>query len=211
MTENAWIDETVSALSFHRLETFSWSPPTDADFERLATNLGAAVPSEYRHFISRYGAVLLGDEDYAVYARIREPCSWGDKVSPEIFYPLLGEHPYSMEKQLLALHGRIPDGVLPIADDAGGNQVCLDVAGKFPGSVWFWDHEQRWFTFNLQDAAEEIDPTGRSTRRFSVHDIVREWARRHAENFDRPPDYMGMYRMAPSFADFLRSLYRIPY
>lgn len=38
MTDHAWIDETVSALSFDRLEKFPWFPPTDADFERLATN-----------------------------------------------------------------------------------------------------------------------------------------------------------------------------
>ena len=112
---------------------------------------------------------------------------------------------------MLACRERIPEGVLPIAHDAGGNLVCLDVAGKFPGSVWFWDHEQRWFTSNLQEASEELEAAGLHTRRFSAHDIIREWARRHAESFDRPPDYMGMYRMAPSFADFLRSLYRIPY
>jgi len=211
MTETAWIDETMSALSFDRLEAFPWSPPTDADFARLATTLGAPVPGEYRYFVARYGADLLGNEDFAVYAPIREACSWGDKVSPEIFYPLLIEHPYSLEDQLLTYNGRIPEGVLPIADDAGGNQVCLDVAGEFPGSVWFWDHEQRWFTSNLQDAADELEAAGIPTRRLSVHGIVREWARRHAETFDRPPDYMGMYRMAPSFADFLRSLYRVPY
>lgn len=112
---------------------------------------------------------------------------------------------------MLTYRGRIPDGVLPIADDAGGNQVCLAVAGEFPGSVWFWDHEQRWFTSNLQEAAEELDAAGLNTRRLSVHDIIRAWARRHAENFDRPPDYMGMYRIAPSFADFLRALHQIPY
>ena len=110
-----------------------------------------------------------------------------------------------------AYEGRVPAGVISIVPDAGGNQVCLDVAGEFPGSVWFWDHEQRWFTSNLQDAADELEAAGIPTRRLSVHGIVREWARRHAETFDRPPDYMGMYRMAPSFADFLRSLYRIPY
>jgi len=211
MTEHAWIDGIVSALSFRRPEGLSWSPPTDAAFERLARALGSAVPTDYQYFVTKYGSIILGDDDFAVKVPICEPCPWGKVVRPEIFYPLLHEHPYSLEEQLLTYRERIPVGVLPIADDAGGNQVCLDVAGDFPGSVWFWDHEQRWFTFNLQDAADELEVAGIPTRRLSVHGIVREWARRHAETFDRPPDYMGMYRMAPSFADFLRSLYRVPY
>ena len=63
----------------------------------------------------------------------------------------------------------------------------------------------------LEEAAQEIDRTGIDASRFSVHDIIRGWARLHATQFDRPPDYMGMYRMADSFADFLRSLRRVPY
>jgi hypothetical protein len=101
--------------------------------------------------------------------------------------------------------------VLAISRDAGGNEVCLDIAGRFPGSVWFWDHEQRWFKGNLQDAADELKAAGENTRTMSVHDIVRGWARLHADELDRPADYMGMYRMAPSFAEFLRSLHQVAY
>ena len=105
--------------------------------------------------------------------------------------------------------------MIPIAYDAGGNQECLDVAGAFPGSVWFWDHEQRWFresfSGSFEDAAREVAALGVDMRRLSVHDIIRAWARLHADRFDRPADYMGMYRMAPTFGDFLRSLQRVPY
>jgi len=214
MIENAsdaWIDERMSALAFRRLEGMPWSAPADEDFKRLVATLGAPVSHEYRQFLSRYGAVLLGDEDFAVKAPISEPCPWGQQVKPGIFYPLLPGHPWSLEEQLPTYHGRIPDGVLPITHDAGGNLVCLDVAGRFPDSVWFWDHEQRWFASNLQDAAEELDTAGLDARRLSVHGIIREWARRHPAKCDRPPDYMGMYRMAPSFAKFLRGLFRVSY
>jgi hypothetical protein len=100
---------------------------------------------------------------------------------------------------------------LPITHDAGGNLVCLDVAGRFPDSVWFWDHEQRWFTRDIAGTARELADAGLSVRQLSVHDIIREWARHHSEELDRPADYMGMYRMAPSFTEFLRSLVRISY
>lgn len=77
--------------------------------------------------------------------------------------------------------------------------------------MWFWDHEQRWFSIDLTEAAKELDDAGVDTSRFSVHDIIREWARRHPEACDRPADYMGMYRIAASFTDYLRALRRVPY
>jgi hypothetical protein len=211
MTEYAWIDKLTLALSFRRPEGLAWSPPTDAAFDQLAKALGATVPGEYRYFIEKYGGVILGDEDFAVKAPITEPCPWGQQVRPEIFYPLLQEHTYSLEDQLATYRDRIPHGVLPISEDAGGNQVCFDVAGQFSGSVWFWDHEQRWFKGNLQDAARELEAKGADKRRLSVHDIIRGWARLHADQLNRPADYMGMYRMAPSFTEFLRSLHRVSY
>jgi len=211
MTTDVWIDKLVEGFGFRRSERAPWSPPVESDFQRLEAALGRALPDEYRYFLQRYGAAILGNDDFEVAVAIAEPCPWGERTRPEYFYPLGEGHPNGIEEQLLTYAGRAPGGVIPIVPDAGGNQVCLDVAGEFPGSVWFWDHEQRWFTRNLQETAQELDAAGLDTRRFSVHDIIREWARRHAERFDRPPDYMGMYRIAPSFADFLRTLHQVPY
>ena len=206
----SWIDERVATLGFWRSDNQPWCAPTPGDFERIETAIGASLPEDYRYFVGLYGGGMFLHEDFSIEASINEPCPWGDSVSPEGLYsPCKGRD--SIEEALLTYRGRIPAGVIPIAPDAGGNEVCLDVAGEFPGSVWFWDHEQRWFTRNLQETAEELDAAGLDTRRFSVHDIIREWARRHADRFDRPPDYMGMYRIAPSFADFLRALHQVPY
>jgi hypothetical protein len=44
-----------------------------------------------------------------------------------------------------------------------------------PRQRWFWDHEQRRLTSNLQDAAAELDAAaGLDARRLSVHGIIRE-------------------------------------
>lgn len=213
MSAYEWIDERLATLGTRRLR--AWSPPSDADLARLAAALGGEPPDEYRYFLTRFGGVLLGQEDFGVKAPVREPCPWGSLVTPEIFYPLIPADPYSIEAQHQTYVGRIPLGVLPFADDPGGNQFCIDVAGAFPGSVWFWDHEQRWFrdhfSGSLEDASQELAAAGIDSRRFSVHDIVRAWARLHEGGFDRPADYMGMYRMAPTFADFLRSLQKVPF
>lgn len=56
-----------------------------------------------------------------------------------------------------------------------------------------------------------MNASGIDARRMDVHQIIRAWARLHEAEFDRPADYMGMYRIAPDFETFLKSLYTEPY
>lgn len=204
-----WIDQLVERLGFWRSDKWPWHPPNAQDVARLEGKLGGSLPDDYRYFLSKYGGGMLSSEDGTIKVAVAEPCPWGDLVRPELFYALLPGHRYDLEVQLETYRGRIPDGVLPIADDPGGNQTCLDVAGAFPGSVWFWDHEQRWFKRDLEQASRELVANAADSRGFSAHDIIRGWARSHADQLDRPPDYMGMYRIAPSFADFLCGLQQV--
>jgi len=37
--------------------------------------------------------------------------------------------------------GRLPEGLVPVADAEGGNLVCVSVRPEDFGTVWFWDHE----------------------------------------------------------------------
>lgn len=207
----SWIDDLVQRFGFRRSKRLAWTPPNDDDFLRLETLIGGKLPDEYRYFLHQYGSTILGDEDFEIAAPIVEPCPWGVSTNPEYFHALRNDDPDSVEERLRTYKGRIPKGVLAIVSDAGGNEVCLDVAGEFPGSVWFWDHEQRWFKGNINDAGDELQAEGQNARTMSVHDIIRGWARLHPERCDRPPDYMGMYRMASTFADFLRSLHQVRY
>lgn len=206
MPNLGWIESAVEQLGFRRSLRGPWHPPSEEDFKRLESRLGGSIPTDYHDFLQRYGAAILGKGELVVMAPISEPCPWGTEVGPEYFYALDQKREGSLEEQLSAYEARLPQGVLPLVSDAGGNQICLDVAGAFPGSVWFWDHEQRWFSFNLEAISHELEASGLDTQRYSIHDIIREWARLHAERFDRPADYMGMYRMAASFGDFIRAL-----
>jgi hypothetical protein len=49
--------------------------------------------------------------------------------------------------------GRVPDGMLPFADDPGGNLYLLHE----DGSVWFWDHEQEGHPEALMPVADSFD------------------------------------------------------
>ncbi|WP_106495641.1 SMI1/KNR4 family protein [Lentibacillus sp. Marseille-P4043] len=37
---------------------------------------------------------------------------------------------------------RLPDGFIPIADDPGGNAICLGTENPYYEKIYFWDHEQ---------------------------------------------------------------------
>ncbi len=202
-----WIDDLVASLGFVDQST----APDEAMLGEIESIAGGRLPPECRYFIARYGAGFLGDDDFQIVSPISERCPWGKQVEFATTHALHGRDLVDVQH---TYRGRIPKGVIALANDAGGNEICVDVAGAFPGSVWFWDHEQRWFREHfigsLQDASKDLDESGIDARRFSVHDIIRGWARLHADRFDRPADYMGMYRIAPSFADFLRSLQKGP-
>ncbi|MCL1791108.1 MAG: SMI1/KNR4 family protein [Peptococcaceae bacterium] len=37
---------------------------------------------------------------------------------------------------------RMPSSFIPIADDPGGNVICLGIGGDYCENIFFWDHEQ---------------------------------------------------------------------
>jgi len=154
------LEQLVDQFGFRRSLCDLWTPPSEDDFQRLASSLGRPIPLEYRAFLERCGDGIFGDDDFRVVAPIQEECPWGEAVRPEYFYALAKGREGGLEDQWEALKDRLPHGVIPIVSDAGGNQLCLDVAGESPGSVWFWDHEQSGFTSSLEEDAQKGVYTG---------------------------------------------------
>jgi hypothetical protein len=53
----------------------------------------------------------------------------------------------------------MPDTMIPIADDGGGNQICLGIKGKERGKVYYWDHHNEWDEQDyLEDYGEPMPP-----------------------------------------------------
>lgn len=58
-----------------------------------------------------------------------------------IFYGI-GEMYDNLEKKIDIFDEIIDTGFLPIADDSGGNQICLGLSEKYFGDVYFWIHDE---------------------------------------------------------------------
>jgi hypothetical protein len=56
---------------------------------------------------------------------------------------------------------RLPLGFIPIADDPGGNVICLGTQAPYNDHIYFWDHEQESDTpddmSNMDFLARDID------------------------------------------------------
>jgi hypothetical protein len=107
----------------------------DEYISALENALSTTLPSGYRSFVEAIKAPLgiyspsfdaEGGEGSVVSVFFAE--------DPKKSYDLLDTHRRYM--------GRVPSSLLPIANDPGGNLVCIGIAAPDLGKVYFWDHER---------------------------------------------------------------------
>jgi hypothetical protein len=49
--------------------------------------------------------------------------------------------------------GRMPEELIPIADDPGGNVICLAIKGENTGKIYFWYHEDEGETPSYENVS----------------------------------------------------------
>jgi cell wall assembly regulator SMI1 len=104
--------------------------------ENLEAALGASLPTAYRAFLrshreepSRPVQVVSTNPDYWGVGQIFEIGEAESYLQVDGCYELVGDV--------------LPDGMLPVAEDQGGNLYLLDCRmGPSTGAVYWWDHEQ---------------------------------------------------------------------
>lgn len=121
------------AVGYRRLA----EPASDARIADLEQRLGRRTPDAYRDYLRRHDGGYLEDNSQAV----------------STVFGLGAELPgyASMWSRLDTYAGRVPEWLLPVANDAYGNLYCLSLRDTDHGSVWLWDHEE--------EADEDEPPT----------------------------------------------------
>jgi hypothetical protein len=79
------------------------------------------------------------------YRRFLRATDGGKPVEYMVIKPKLGVTKFlgarEMADDRARLRGRLPETLLPIADAAGGNRICISVAQGEVGAIYYWDHE----------------------------------------------------------------------
>lgn len=97
--------------------------------------VGYKLPKEYAEF-------LKGNVGETPNPSAFEVPDEGDS-SVQYFFPLLSKNKTeTIAYKLKNYAGRVPEEMLPIGTDPGGNLILLAVTGPQRGKVFFWDHEQ---------------------------------------------------------------------
>ncbi|WP_232379382.1 SMI1/KNR4 family protein [Polyangium fumosum] len=97
---------------------------------------GVLLPIEYKQF-------LLSSNGGWPTPNVFEVPGWHGQGSVlDAFYGIHdGRKTERLDRALEVYDERIPPDLIPIADDAGGNVVCIGWKGKRRGKIYFWDHE----------------------------------------------------------------------
>ncbi|MGM0554959.1 MAG: SMI1/KNR4 family protein [Myxococcota bacterium] len=120
-------------------------PVTDGQLQIVEEFLGVNLPRDYRTFLLEHN----GGEPEPNVVR------WGEASdSSDIVREFYGVHRGPSHANLIwttkVFAGRIPERMIPIADDPFGNQYCLALT-RGRGKVFFWDHE-------LEGSEDEDEP-----------------------------------------------------
>jgi hypothetical protein len=148
-------------------------PVVDEELNFIETALGAALPGDYREFVQEYGVSAFGE-------LVQFQPIEGEAGPLSHFYGSKSAGSNSLTRNIEKYMGRMPETIIPIADDGGGNQICLGIKGKERGKVYYWDHH------NESDEEDYLEEHGKSM----------------------PPEvkFQNVHLIAKSFEDFVQRL-----
>ncbi len=75
------------------------------------------------------------------------------------FFAIKANCVYDLEEEIQTFkinNKRMPNRMLPIACDDGGNLICISCNGKDKGYVYFWDHEREEKYKEIEDDDDDV-------------------------------------------------------
>jgi hypothetical protein len=114
----------------------SQAPILEKDIEQTEGKLGVRLPDDYRTFLLKHNGGTPTPDFFPIHgygAAAGSTLDW--------FYGIHKQHTYDLIWNATISKGRMPRELLPIAEAAFGDEVCLVVAGPLRGKIYFWVHD----------------------------------------------------------------------
>lgn len=105
-------------------------PATLTGFEQA---IHGSLPTDYREFLLRHNGPLVQPMEFNV-------SDYSDSIH-EHFYGLHDVLHRDLRSTYLNSSDEFPSDLMPVAEDGGGNYVCIGLGGRFGSRVYFLDHE----------------------------------------------------------------------
>jgi hypothetical protein len=128
-------DEKLKSIKIKSLGGIS---PSAENIRQVEEEVGTKLPPAYLALISDHGCWYTPWG----YTRFSFRQHGREMGMLNAFFGVMMSGSYDIAKNYKMYKGRMPVGLLPIANDPGGNIICLSTAGDDKGSVYFWDHEE---------------------------------------------------------------------
>ena len=133
------LDDAAKRLDLYRLEPKAALPDEQAVRRKAAAAGFPTLPDDHVDFCCRFGASAF--EKRAVLP-LPADCPLGDQFWVDILYAIGAKtdwDPVDLFQSTYA--GRLPEKMLPIGTDPGGNLLLLGIEDR--AGVYVWDHDHR--------------------------------------------------------------------
>ena len=104
-------------------------PATEQDIMHFQMGLAAVLPDDYCEFLLRFNGGYP------------EPVGLGNGSLVNAFFGFC-QKSHCLQCNYYIHRTVFPFGIIPIADDPGGNIICIVLSKPDHGKILFWDHEQ---------------------------------------------------------------------
>jgi hypothetical protein len=148
----------------------TFRPVSDKQIAEIQQKVNARLPEDYKRFLATFGESTFSSQVNCTPSG--KPLYFGWFYGPP---DLLEAIENCKEDEVL------PETIIPIGDDGGGNLFCLGVSGKDIGKVYFHNHGIGWHA-----DAERLMEQGKS-----VPSDIR---------------YQTVYECASSFQEFIENM-----
>lgn len=190
------LDAAAARMDAYRLEPGA-ALPSPSQVLAAAAALGLVLPDDYVDQCCRFGAMA-----YEKRACITLPagCPIGEQFWLDIVFAVGAKpdrDPLVMWQN--GLRYRLPEDLIPIATDPGGNLLLLGL-GQRTG-LFAWDHEHReLLPGEFDQRVAELRALGEPTHELDVDELLLRWELRFRDKVVNRSGHGNLYAVAPSWA-----------